>query len=237
MNPIELALEKLETDRIRNISIINFIQDNEVLSVDIIGNSLLARGISDRAWVYISCNDEGELREIQKQLTEADDAFGAIDDWMVPILREGRKLVWDIGTTKFYLPDDVLLPSYENKTVELNVNDADAVYNNSEYKEYISREYAAQRIKRGISAGIYEDNKLVSWGITQDDGAIGFLHTLEEYRRKGYGYRVTLSIIEKLRNRGQLPFAYVVATNNRSISLLQKLGFVKDKVIHWFEVS
>lgn len=236
MNSIMLGLEKLEKDIIKNISIINFIKNNEMLSVEVIGNSVVAKGISDRKWVYISCPDEDELRYLKKQFNSDDNSFGAIDNWMVPVLTQGKKLVWDISTIKFYRPDNIEIPSFENKTVPLTENDALTVYDNSEYKEYLSQEYVAQRITKGISAGIFEDNKLVSWAITQDDGAIGFLHTLEGYRRRGYGYIVTLSLIEKLRSRGDLPFAYIVESNERSISLLQKLGFIKDNLIHWFEV-
>jgi hypothetical protein len=237
MDNIQTALKKLETDRIKNISIINFIKNNEILSVDIINNSVIVKGISDKKWVYISCPDETGLRYLKKQLNADDKNFGAIDDWMVNILTESKKLSWDISTIKFYLPVDTEIPSFENKTVPLTADDAPTVYDNSEYKEYISLEYVAQRITRGISAGIFEDNKLVSWAITQDDGAIGFLHTVAEYRRRGYGNIVTLSLIEELRSREELPFAFVVESNIRSISLLQKLGFLKEDVIHWFEVE
>lgn len=236
MDNTQTALKKLETDRIKNISIINFIKNNKMLSVDIIENSVLVRGISDRKWVYISCPDEDELRYLKKRLDPEDNCFGAIDDWMVPFLTEGKKLAWDMSTTKFYLPDNIRLPTFENKTIELTEKDVQTVFNNSEYKEYISPEYVAQRIKKGISAGIYENEELVSWAITQDDGAIGFLHTLREYRKKGYGYIVTLSMTEKLRRKGELPFAYVVESNKKSIGLLQKLGFIKEYLIHWFEV-
>lgn len=237
MDNFEDALNKLETDRVKNISIINFIKNNEILGINIKGDSILARGISDRSWVYISCPGAEDLRNLISQLTTEDRCFGAIEDWMVPVLTEGKEMMWDISVVKYYLPEEVYLPPAPLKTVSLSAHQAETVYSNSEYKEYISLEYVIQRITKGISSGIYVDNKLVSWGITQDDGAIGFLHTLHNYRKKGYAYGITLSMIEKLRDRAELPFAYAEASNNKSISLLTKLGFRKSSTIHWFEIK
>ncbi len=234
---IQSVLNKLETDRINNIGIINFIKYNQVLSVDIVGDSVLTRGVSDRRWVYLSCRNKDELYKLKNKLTADDTNFASIEDWMMPALTDGREIVWDLSTMKYYLADDVQLPHPEIKTIPLTENDAYTVYTNSTYKEYISPEYAAERISKGISAGVYEDYKLVSWAITQDDGAIGFLHTLYEYRKKGYAYSITLTMIEKLRSKGELPFAYAEASNKRSIALLLKLGFKKNKTIHWFEVK
>lgn len=233
---IQSALDKLETDRINNIGIINFIKNNQIFSVDIAGDSVIVRGVSDRRWVYISCRDEDELRKLKTRLSVDDNNFASIVDWMMPFLTAGREIIWNLSTVRFYLPDDVQLPPAAIKTIPLTENDAHTVYANSTYKEYISPEYAAERISKGISAGVYEGDKLVSWAITQDDGAIGFLHTLDKYRKKGYAYAITLSMIEKLRSLNELPFAYAEASNKRSIALLLKLGFKENKTVHWFEI-
>jgi len=39
-------------------------------------------------------------------------------------------------------------------------------------------------LEKDISAGIILDEKLVALGFTHDDGALGFLHFLPEYRKK-----------------------------------------------------
>ncbi len=99
---------------------------------------------------------------------------------MIPLIVKGKKIIWDLDVLQFYLPEGIKLPQIEYETVPLIKQDAITVYLNSIYKEYISIDYIKEQIDRGISAGIYDDNKLVSWGITQDDGAIGFLHTLDK---------------------------------------------------------
>lgn len=237
MEEIETALNKLEQNKINNISIINFIKNNRLLSVDIIGNSVLIRGKSDRVWIYISCNNEDELNIIKNKLTIDDVNFGAIDNWMVPMLAGGRKTLWDIQVRQFYLPNDVSLPHINYKTIPLTIEDSKTIYDNYYLKEYISLEYIMERIRKGVSVGIFENKNLVSWGITQDDGAIGFLHTLDNFRRKGYGYNVVLSMIDKLLPKGELPFAYIEPSNKNSINLFLKLGFKENITVHWFQLK
>lgn len=237
MDDINTALKILEGDRTDNISLINFIKSNQIVSIDIIGNSVLIKGVSDRSWVYISCKVKDELFIIKNKLNKDDDNFASIDDWMMPELIKGKEFIWDLSILQFYLPDDVPVPAPKFTTVPLTEKDAQIVYANSEYKEYISVEYVTDCIQKGISAGLYENKKLVSWAITQDDGAIGFLHALENYRRKGFGYSVTLSMIQKVRNNGGLPFANVAASNKRSMNLLLQLGFKENKKVHWFQIK
>lgn len=237
MSKINLALDKLKTDLINNISIINFINNNKIFSVDVIGNSILVKGESDRKWVYICCPDKDRLNILKRYLDADDINFAAVDEWMYPVLTEGKKTEWELTAIQFYLPEDVLPQPSEFETVSLTKGDAEIVYENSDYKKYISLEYVTDRIVNGISAGIYVNDNLVSWAITQDDGAIGFLHALDDYRNKGYGFSVMLSMIEKLREGGQLPFAYAEKDNEKSLNLLLKLGFRKNKSVRWFEIK
>lgn len=234
---IKEALNILEKNKINNIGIINFIKNNLILNIDILNESVLVKGISDYKWVYISCNDKGDLKIIKDKLEGDDNNFALIDEWMLPILSDDKEILWDLKAVQFYLPDDIKISPIKYKTSELAETDAAVVFNNSTYQDYISEEYVKERILKGISAGIYEDKKLVSWSITQDDGAIGFLHTFKNYRKKGYGKSVTLSLIEKLRNIGELPFAYVEETNLESMNILLKLGFKQNKRVHWFQLK
>lgn len=237
MNTIEAALRILKADLSKNISSINFLKNNQILSAAIIGNSVLVRGVSDRRWVYISSNDIEELSLIKSKLNEEDDNFASIDDWMFPILTKGKETIWDLCMIQYYLPNNVRLPLSKFNHSPLTEKDAHIIFDNSEYKKYISVEYVKDCIRKGISAGLYENNRLVSWAITQDDGAIGFLHTIDEYRKKGYGYNITLSMIQKVRDDGGLPFANVLESNKRSINLLLKFGFKENKKIHWFQIK
>jgi 8-oxo-dGTP diphosphatase len=234
---IKEIVESLKKDKLRNINLINFIENNPINSIERIENSLLIRGKSDRTWVYIKCSSEDELVILKGRLKRQDKYFAAIEDWMLPVLLKDKELLWDLSLIQFYLPDEIRLSKPAHKTTALLEKDAKIVYDNSEYRNYISIRYIKDRIRRGISRGLYENDKLVAWGLTQDDGGLGFLHVLSEVRRKRYGLSVMLSLIEEVRQAGKIPFAYIEKDNVKSINLVFKLGFIKHKNIHWFQIN
>ena len=233
-NNLEIVIELLNKDPFRNVNTLNFIENNKITFAEKICESVLAKGISDREWIYISSSNVDELKIIKSKLTDQDKNFGAIEEWMLPILTREQKIDWELSTVQYYLPDFIQLEKTNVDTISLSSSDAKTVYNNSEYKNFIDIEYIQSRIQNDISVGLYEQDKLVAWGLTQDDGAMGFLHVLPEYRRKGYGLQVTLSLIEKIRQTGKLPFACIVQDNIKSFNLVKKLGFKKDKNKYWF---
>ena len=226
----------LKKDRERNINILNFIETYGHQSYESVGNSVLLRGVSDRPWVFISTDSQSELTQLAARLTKEDIYFAAIEDWMVSLLIENRKLAWDLNLIQYILPKHVPLPKPLYPHLSLNIADALYVYENSDYQDYFSVEYVEDRISRGPSAAIYEKDRLVAWALTQDDGAIGFLHVLESHRKMGYGYQITLRLSEQVRSRGKRPFAYIKKENIRSIKLFRKLGFIEQKQIHWFKL-
>ena len=175
MEQIKKIIESLRKNKLRNINLINFIENNDIMSIEFMESSFIVRGKSDRTWVYIKCSSIDELISIKSKITKEDKCFAAIEDWMVPILLDNKKTLWDLSLTQLYLPDDISLPKPVNKTKNLSEKDAKIVYDNSDYKEYISIEYIKDRIRRGISKGLYEKDKLVGWGLTQDDGGLGLL--------------------------------------------------------------
>ena len=237
MEQIKDILKSLKKDRLGNVNLINFIENNHITGIERTGNSLLVRGKSDRNWVYIGCSSESEIAAVRGLLNEQDKCFAAIEAWMVPVLLKDEVVSWNVSMAQFYLPDAVDLAEPVHQTTTLSEKDAGTVYDNSEYQEQIALEYIQDRIRTGISKGIYEKNKLVAWGLTHDDGGLGSLHVLEEARRKGYGTSITLSLIKEVRRAKQIPFCYIEKGNDKSINLVSKLGFIKHRNCHWFEIQ
>jgi len=227
----------LETDRIRNLSLLGFIESSTASEYHKVGGSVLLRGVSDRSWILISSDSPGELQQLVESLTDEDQYFAAVEDWMMPYLTRDRDIVWDLEVFKYILPDDVSLPAFTNRVVSLAPDDARTVYEQSVYREHLSPDYVKDRIISGPSVGIREDNQLVGWALTHDDGAMGFLHVLEPYRKRGYGYRIVVALCEKLRKKGRMPFAYIVSDNSPAIRLVEKIGLTRTSLAHWCELD
>lgn len=231
------TIESLENDKIRNINIINFIKSYPAHTFDFVGDSVLIRGTSDEDWVYISSASEEEFLQLIQGLDEEDKCFAALEDWMCPYIVEGKEIRSQLTSMKLVYDEEKPLPPVMSNVVGLSTADAPYIFENSKYKEYISIEYIQERISNGVGLGIYEDGKLVAWAITHDDGAIGFLNVLEEYRRKGYGTDVTVSMIKRLLELDEVPFVHIEEENINSMNLALKAGFKQDRRVHWYKLK
>lgn len=231
------ALSILGRDKINNINAINFIESYPINYIEKSAESLVIKGVSDRPWVYITCKSEKELKLIKSRLNSNDKNFAVIESWMIPILTSGKKIKWILSVYRLFLPDETILPVSSSTMSPLKEKDACFIYESSDYKDFLSLEYVNERIKNGISSCIRNDNTPIAWGMTQDDGAIGFLHVLPEYRRKGYGKEIVLDLIQKVRKKGKIPFVHIEENNQKSMNLINSLGFKKDKMVNWFEIE
>lgn len=233
----EEIIKHLGKDEVRNINIIHFINEYPIDEIFRVGDSVLLKGKSDEHWTYISSKSKEELRELTKYIYDNDEHFAIIEDWMLPDLLIDRKITWQLSCMKLYLPNNVILPENQCNVVELTADAASYIYENSKYKVYTSVDYIKERINRGNALGICENAQLVAWIMTHDDGAMGFLNVLENYRKKGYGYELTLALIQRLRNLGQIPFVHIEEDNEKSMNLALKLGFAIDRRIHWLQAK
>jgi len=228
----------LQQDPIRNMNLLGFMEENQIKSLQRIGNSVILRGSSDRDWTFISSPGEDELRALMPYLTEADRSFAVIEDWMMPVITAGRPLEWILSTERLYLPDEDRPVDVPRTAVRpLTIRDTSYLYKHSDYRDFISPEYIHMRIERGPSAGIEVGWDLAGWVMTHDDGAIGFLHVLEKYRRRGYAKQLMKHIIQQVRSRGKTPFVHIEEANTGSLSLALNLGFRRDRLVHWFELG
>lgn len=237
MNRPDVAdlIKHLIKDEITNMSITGFISENPVTEILWEGNSVLVKGKSDEEWMYIFSKDETELRKLIDQLTEKDIFFASVEDWMIPIINEKRKFEWTLSTIRWYLPEKIVVPDNKYQTFPLSQEHIGFIISQSNYKQFLTPRYIKERITKSISAGIYENEKLVAWGLTHDDGALGSLNVLAEYRGKKYGTEIVLSLIHQCREQGKIPFAQIEESNAKAIKLVSKLGFIKDRRVTWIK--
>jgi len=228
--------EHLKKDFLSNISTIGFIENNPITEVVEINNSYLIKGTSDVEWTYIVCNNENDLRALLKK-TSSSVYFASVEDWMIPIITENRNTEWILSTMRYYLPDDVEVPENKKEVIPLTADHIGFIISQSNYKQFLSPAYVEERISKSISAAIMKKEKLVAWGLTHDDGALGSLHVLDEYRKKGYGKEILISLIHQNRKLGKISFAQIEERNIKAIRLVEHLGFLKDRLISWVKLS
>ena len=226
----------LRKNKKKNISILGFIQNYPVNKIIQEGNTFLILGESDCLWTYISSNNEKEFKKIIKKFDYETNYFASLEEWMIPIVTKDKQTDWELNAYRYILPKHEKINSLSYSIKALNKSHAEYIYNNLNYQAFTSVDYIKERIENGISAGIFENGELISWGLTHDDGALGFLHVISEFRGKGYGKNIVKALIKKKRELNQPVFANVEAQNIKSKNLLTTLGFSLDREISWIKV-
>ncbi len=229
-------INQLKKDFITNISVIGFLENNEITEIIELNNSYLIKGLSDVEWTYIVCNNPDELKALLEKSVSSN-YFASVENWMIPIITEKRKAEWILTTMRYYLPDDVKVPENKKEVIPLTTDHIGYIISQSNYKQFLTPAYVEERINKSISAAIIKKDKLIAWGLTHDDGALGSLHVLDEYRKKGYGKEILISLIHQNRKLGKISFAQIEEKNQKAINLIEKLGFVRDRQISWIKLE
>lgn len=92
------------------------------------------------------------------------------------------------------------------------------------HPEQNNLDYLRDRIACGRMWGLFDNGTLAGFIGMHDEGSMGLLEILPEYRRRGYGYLLEGSLIRLHLERGWVPFCHVVEGNDASMRLQEKLG-------------
>ncbi len=233
---INKLISKFKQDEISNISTIGFIENNPITEIIEINNSYLIKGTSDVEWAYIVCNNVSDLRALLEKSSN-NTYFASVEDWMIPIITEKRNTEWILSTMRYYLPENVEVPENKIEVIPLTTDHIGFIISQSNYKQFLTPSFVEDRISKSISAAIFKKDKLVAWGLTHDDGALGSLHVLDEYRKKGYGKEILISLIHQNRKLGRISFAQIEEKNTKASNLAEQLGFVEDRRVSWIKLK
>ncbi|XP_026320966.1 uncharacterized protein LOC113231033 [Hyposmocoma kahamanoa] len=82
-------------------------------------------------------------------------------------------------------------------------------------------------IRANSGYGLFKDQELVSFGFIKETGALGHLYTLENQRRKGYGYMFLKMFCNVLLKEGRHINSYCFNTNAPACRMHEEFGFKK----------
>lgn len=237
---LEQLIQRLKSNPAKYQCYSTFIEDNPFLGYSQIGDAFLFRGESDGPWVYFVCEDQESFNGLLPLLTPEDKQFALAEDYMLPALLSRGDLLNQMSCMRLILPDDVPLAFETPHHVllrPLTAEDVPFMYANYIYQAVASIDYFENRVANGKSVGLVEEGKLVGWVVTHDDGALGLLHVLEDYRSKGYAEILTKKLCIDLRSHGLIPHLAIKPENKASMGLAKKIGFVEDRMIHWIQLK
>lgn len=221
----------------KNIALIGFFSNYPVEEYYILGDSAIIFGKSDHLWAHIASASETELEFLLKRYHKKTKYYFSVEDWMIPMILNYGTSEWIMATNRFVLPEEHIPNKPKMEIIEIDKSYAKYMFENSDYKDFISVEYIEDRLYKDISAGVFINNKLIAWGFTHDDGALGFLHVIEEHRKKGYASEIMSGLIQMRKKESKAVFGNIVPDNEKSTNLVTKLGFKFDCKTSWVKLK
>ena len=228
-------IQKLKKNYYKNINIINFSKAYPLTRLDFVNDSIILSGTSDNSWTYISLDKENDMDKLMEKLREEDKHIAIFDRSVLDYYESNYEIEWKLSCEKYVYENDKILKSED--VYELTEDDAYYIQENNSYNSFTDIEYIKFRIQNGVGLGIKIHDKLVAWVMTHDDGAIGFMHVLENYRNKGYASTLTNEIIRRLKYIDDLPFVHIEKNNEKSIKLAEKAGFKYFGDVYWIKIK
>lgn len=101
------------------------------------------------------------------------------------------------------------------------------------YSEIGTEEYVTDRIRHGAVYGAFYDEKIVGFIADHEEGSIGMLYVLPEYRKRHVAMALETYCMNLAVERGEIPYGQVVLGNEASIRLQEKMGicFAKETIV------
>ncbi len=94
--------------------------------------------------------------------------------------------------------------------------------------------HMSERVHDGWMLGAFRGEQCMGFAGLHEEGAIGMLNILPEYRRQGLATALLLELVRRLMLAGRVPYTHVYSSNVVSMALQEKLGFVRaEHAVTW----
>ncbi len=191
---------------------------------------LLFRGLSPHV-LFSMADDAPAISEIVRSMSLPERAMilgqsKHIAVWQQYYRFEHLDAMWRMEL----LPENFSPPSETGSVTRLNMQHVSQL--RELYRDEWGNAFAPYQLAQGVFYGIFDDTTLVAAAGTHiiapeyGLGAVGNVLTLPEYRRRGYGMRVTAAVCAHLLEDGLDTLALNVMQSNRTaIRVYKSLGF------------
>ena len=131
-----------------------------------------------------------------------------------------------------YLSRDRMPDVGELEIKPLGLSHFKIIYDN--YNIDVSENYLRERLQSGDLFGGYSGEDFVGFIGIHAEGSIGLLKVFDPYLQKGYGRALSHFAVNHQMDNGITPFVQICISNEKSLSLVRKLGFsVSDGRVFW----
>ena len=239
-------IEQLNKNRAKNISMIGIIENYGIENSLEYEGAILITVKTDHLWCYTAVESEAELKKLLQKFQYQTLYFASLEEWMLPIISQNKKIEWELKTERLILPEtadinfelqNIAASENEFEIKELKSTDAEFIFAVSHYQKFTSKAYIKERIEADCSAGIFIKGELAAWGLTHDDGAVGFIHVRKNFRKRGFARLIIENLIRDKRKNNSDIFLNVKLDNLKAKKLFNSLDFKFGREISWIKLK
>jgi 8-oxo-dGTP diphosphatase len=233
----EKLIALLDTMPLQSLPVKGFFRNYPLEKIYQEGDFVLMCGTSDYQWAYLCGDNPEELFGVIEKFGFATLYFANVEEWMFPMLTQIHRIDWKLTTHRYYLFQNTIIFPPDEEFFPLEPDMAKIIFEQSAYRDYTSEGFIRDRLEKDISIGLMKEGQLAGWGLTHDDGSLGFLNVLPKWQGQGLGESILKGLIIKKREQKLPVFVNVEPHNIKSIGLVKKLGFSMDRQVSWVKLA
>ncbi|HEY8390378.1 MAG TPA: GNAT family N-acetyltransferase [Clostridia bacterium] len=231
MDKKQVALEYLNKNQLLHADMIDCINNNQAKIVYANNDGVVIYNLEGRVYC-ISLEKDADIESILA-LCKRNRCSVIHQDFYYPLIKEKfkfkhKKECYQVVYTKPFPPQN----QYDFEIKPLTLDYVNFVFDN--YSNRSSIRYITDRIKSNSMFGAFSGNDIMGFIGVHDEGSMGMLEVMPEYRKKGVGYALEAFLISERLKNGHIPYAHIFTSNIASCNLQKKLGMeFADQIISW----
>lgn len=234
MNERDRAIAYLGRDRLRYINLLEVLRRGSAEVLFLRKDGLLLYDKGSLAYMFTAESSQAAERFIE---LIPQDAVQCVthQDWYHPALRVrlGRDrgmMVCHQAAWTGEMPPELSDFSGELRLLDVSwVPRVGALYGHN----FADGDYIAGVVERGL-LGAFVDGELAGFIGTHDEGTIGLLQVLPQYRRLGVGEALYRAMIRRVLDYGGYALGHIEEGNEASLALQRKVGMtIGEHLLYW----
>lgn len=226
--------EYLSRNYIQNIPAIEALKKDstEVIAFDPAGGAILYNRARDL--LFISVEDNRLLDNINQYITPDHTGILSLREESVQYINAKVNAVRVAYCYQVVFNTSIEINSSLSLDIRvLDVSFTDIVYDN--YTLKLDKEYIVDRLANGCIYGAFIKDNFAGFIGIHDEGSIGFLEVLPEYRRQGIATILLSFMIDKVKASGNIPFSFIYHENTASLNLARNYpnAIIAPEKIAW----
>lgn len=183
------------------------------------------------ALAMLTVTDRKKGEELLELVPEGIKFFQLSQEFMIPALEERLGLHVDVQCVNACYTVGTQLP-VRHKDIRL-LTAEDTVYVREHYP-YDSLVDVEERIRSGAVFGVYVEGTLAGFVGEHEEGSIGMLFVLPEFRGRGIGRSLEAFLINRHLALGYTPYGQIAVENEASCRLQERIGLYLSKGRVWW---